>query len=331
MTERISYLLGEGHNPFENIALEEELLLSVGVGECILYLWQNKNTVVIGRNQNCRRECDLEALERDGGLLARRLSGGGAVYHDLGNLNFTFLVRDPDYDLVRQSEVILRAARGLGVAAERTGRNDIAAQGRKFSGNAFYSSCNRRYHHGTILVDSDMARLSRYLRVQPDKLRSNGVRSVRSRVVNLRELVPGLTVEKVQNEMLSAFGEVYGLTPTGFDSSRLDEARLLALTAKFASREWRIGVEPKQTCSANRRFGWGGVELCLTVGDSRVTGATVFTDAMESDLARLIEDALAGAEFTSGALAAAMLDAAKRTPAAAVMLHDVATLIEELV
>ena len=151
MIQQIQYVISKGTNPYENIALEEYLLQRVSENTCILYLWQNKNTVVIGRNQNCWKECKVTALEEDGGYLARRLSGGGAVFHDLGNLNFTFLVRKVDYDVDRQLEVILTACRMLGIHAEKTGRNDITVDGKKFSGNAFYKTEESCYHHGTLL------------------------------------------------------------------------------------------------------------------------------------------------------------------------------------
>ena len=127
-------------NPYQNMGLEEYLMYQAGEDECILYLWQNERTVVIGRNQNAWKECQTEELEGDGGYLARRLSGGGAVFHDLGNLNFTFLVRKENFNVEKQTEVILRAVNSLGIHAEKSGRNDITVDGCKFSGNAYLRS-----------------------------------------------------------------------------------------------------------------------------------------------------------------------------------------------
>ena len=163
MIQQLKLYEGQSFDPQLNLAVEEYLLQTVEPDCCILYLWQNQNTVVIGRNQNAWKECRTTLLEEEGGHLARRLSGGGAVFHDLGNLNFTFLVPTDCYDLEKQLSVIQLACRSFGIEAVRSGRNDILAEGRKFSGNAFYQSGGRSYHHGTLLVDVDMTRMSRYL------------------------------------------------------------------------------------------------------------------------------------------------------------------------
>ncbi|MBR7010007.1 MAG: lipoate--protein ligase [Oscillospiraceae bacterium] len=209
MIERLLVCRAGGTDPYENLALEEALLNRVGEGELILYLWQNERTVVIGKNQNPWKECRTALLAEEGGHLARRLSGGGAVFHDLGNLNFTFLMPAQDYDLPRQLTVIQRACRSLGIPAERSGRNDLLADGRKFSGNAFYKHNGKAYHHGTLMVDVDLDRVQRYLSPSKAKLAAKGVESVRSRVVNLREFVPTLTVEQLADALIAALAEVY--------------------------------------------------------------------------------------------------------------------------
>ena len=209
MIERLLICRAGGTDPYENLALEEALLDRVSPGELILYLWQNERTVVIGRNQNPWKECRTALLAEEGGRLARRLSGGGAVFHDLGNLNFTFLMAAEDYDLPRQLTVLERACQSLGIPAQRSGRNDLLADGRKFSGNAFYKHNGKAYHHGTLMVDVDLEKVQRYLSPSKAKLAAKGVDSVRSRVVNLREFVPTLTVAQLAAALVAALADVY--------------------------------------------------------------------------------------------------------------------------
>lgn len=299
MMQKLSYIISRRTLPYSNQALEEELLQGVEEGEVILYLWQNRDTIVLGRNQSSRAECLAEELTRDGGYVARRLSGGGAVFHDLGNLNFTFLAAGDSYDLDAQTEVILEAVRSLGIAAEKTGRNDLTVQGRKFSGNAFYTTGGRKLHHGTILINSQMETMSRYLTVPEDKLKSKGVRSVRSRVVNLSQLAPELTVQSVQDALLASFGKVYGGVPRPLDTHRLDAARMTALEEKFSSAQWRLGSEGRQYSNViKKRFPWGGAELCLAVEEGMIAGVVLYTDALDDRISGRLEKALAGVGFS---------------------------------
>ena len=196
--------------PYRNLAVERYLLEHTPAGSVTLYLWQNKNTVVIGRNQNPWAECNMAQLRRDGVHLVRRLSGGGAVYHDSGNLNFTFLTDARTYNLARQLEVILTALKSLGINAEKSGRNDILVDGRKVSGNAFYTSGAKKYHHGTLLIDVKTDKMAKYLTVSPLKLQAKGVSSVKSRVLNLKSVCPFLTVPVLQNALVRSFAEIYG-------------------------------------------------------------------------------------------------------------------------
>lgn len=263
----------------------------------ILYLWQNQNTVVIGRNQNAWKECRVQLLEQEGGRLARRLSGGGAVFHDLGNLNFTFLVPTDCYDLEKQLSVIQLACRSFGIEAVRSGRNDILAEGRKFSGNAFYQSGGRSYHHGTLLVDVDMTRMSRYLNPSKAKLEAKGVDSVRSRVVNLKELAPEITIDQLKVQLAAAFQEVYHLPCKHIAPEELDGIRWRLCTSAIAAgigdlessfpspsavRTSSPGAESR--CSSRSKAEWSGKSRC---------SPTPWT----GEIAPALEQALAGCRF----------------------------------
>lgn len=290
-------------DPYKNLALEEHLLLNVGE-DVILYLWQNRHTVVIGRNQNPWAECRTSLLEEEGGHLARRLSGGGAVYHDLGNLNFTFLCKDEHYDLQKQLSVIQEACKLCGIDATFSGRNDLLADGRKFSGNAFYHSKGFSYHHGTLLIDTDMNRLGRYLSPPKAKLESKGVTSVRSRVVNLKELSPTLTCEKMKEYMTRAFEAVYGqkalLLPVP------EEAILLPMAEKYASADWLYGRPIPFNCTIQSQFTWGHLQVLIEVNGGVIENVQVYTDAMDFALAEQLRGALIGIPFRSEELVRAV-------------------------
>lgn len=325
MITKASFIQTSDTNPYHNLALEEYLLMNCQPGECILYLWQNRHTVVIGRNQNCWKECKIRQLEEDHGFLARRLSGGGAVYHDLGNLNFTFLVRKSDYDIDRQMQVILRAMALLGIHAEKTGRNDATIDGRKFSGNAFYETGDFCYHHGTLLIQTDTGKMSHYLNVSTEKLKSKGVNSVRSRVANLCEFVPDISVSLVSEKMRAAFGEIYGLPVTDLNPCRLDEAAILSSQARFSSWEWKYGRPIPFQYEFSRRFPWGDVQIQLQVSGGMIRQAKVFSDSMDPDWASLLESALTGQRYEIPSLFAAA-DALPET-----VRDDVKTLIQDAI
>ena len=295
--KRLSYMINRETNPYHNIALEEYLLDHVAEDEVILYLWQNRKTVVIGYNQNAWRECRVEALSEDGGFVARRLSGGGAVFHDLGNLNFTFLARRADYDVEKQSEVILRAVQSFGIPAIRNGRNDLTVEGRKFSGNAFYRRGDCCYHHGTILIRADKGLMGNYLTVSKEKLKSKGVESVKSRVVNLEEYVPELKVSQMEEALVRAFGDVYGgaaeiigkaledgavsgaehVAPEPYDMRRIDSGELEKRQERFGSWEWLYGRKIPFQYEVSRKFSWGEVQIQLEVSEGVIRRAVVWT------------------------------------------------------
>ncbi len=296
---KLSYYNSSSTDPYHNIATEEYLLRHVAPGECILYVWQNFKTVVIGYNQNAWKECRVRELEADGGSLARRLSGGGAVFHDLGNLNFTFLVRSTEYDVARQSEVILKAVQSFGIPAMRDGRNDLTADGRKFSGNAFYRTGDYCYQHGTILIRADMQKMERYLNVSAEKLQSKGVDSVKSRVVNLCEYVPDMQISDMRAALLRAFGEVCGLEPAPLSESGLSAEEIGEGARRFGSWEWRFGRRIPFQYEMTKKLSWGEVLVQFHVAGGIVKEAAVWSDCLDVEFPGLAGEAFVGTRYGS--------------------------------
>ncbi len=287
-------------DPYANLAMEEAMLRGLPEGEAILFLWQNAHTVVVGSGQNSWRECDTRLLEAEGGRLARRSSGGGAVYHDLGNLNFSFIVPRADYDVDRQLSVVQSAVCACGLNAEKTGRNDLTVDGRKFSGNAFRLLKESALHHGTLLISSDMEKVSRYLTPDQDKLKAKGVKSVSSRVVNLSAL-GDVTVEAMKKAMIEAFRREYGAAEV-LAPDEADYSEYPALLQRNRSWEWNYGSSPEGCIELSRRFSWGGLQIHAKVTGGAAQEIRVYTDSMDETLAGRLEQALSGCMWRGDAL-----------------------------
>lgn len=298
MIEKLFVISTDCIDPIHNLALEEYLLNNVQDEQCILYLWQNKHTVVIGRNQNAANECDYQALEADGGQLVRRLSGGGAVYHDLGNLNFTFLIPSADFDVDKQTEVILRAVQSAGIAAIRTGRNDLTVEDKKFSGHAYYHTGKKSYHHGTLMVNVDTAPLARYLQVSPLKLQAKGVKSVRSRVVNLSEYNHDISITFLKKALIDAFSQIYELPVCQLKESDLKQQELQQGYLKFASPSWRYGKQAQLEHSKEERFSWGLVRLDYQLAEDTIKELQLWSDGLEADYLQQIPNLLKDCRLT---------------------------------
>ncbi len=295
----------------------------------LLYLWQNERTIVIGRNQNPWQECRVEEFLEAGGRIARRLSGGGAVYHDLGNLNFTIILPMAEFDVARQLVVVRLAVGAFGLEAEPSGRNDLLLGGRKFSGNAFYKAGASAYHHGTLLVRADMGEMARWLTVDQEKLKARGVASVPARVVNLSEANGDISIEALERAMYYAFEDVYGCALARLDERMLDEPTIQGLTERFADVEWIYPEAAPYGFSVSERFPWGGVTVKLLVKDGVIAGAKLFTDAMEASLFTLIEQALTGCPYLISAISGRLRQKLEliRDPGLTQIAADVANLI----
>lgn len=300
MNLKTRIIRSDSFDPAYNLALEEYLTKNAVEDEIILYLWQNEKTVVIGKNQNYWAEVNAPVAEADDVTVVRRLSGGGAVFHDLGNLNFTFVVRKKGYDVEKQLSVIVEALAGLGIKAAKTGRNDIEAEGRKFSGNAFFKSETGWYHHGTLMVDVDKEKLGRYLNVSKSKLQSKGVKSVKSRVINLRELRDDLTIAMLSDELDAAFGRIYGCEPVRIERDSIDWDEVGRLRERYVSWDWVKGRKIPFTAELERRFEWGNIDLQLEVSGGMIKDAVCYSDAMCENLGEGIASELIGREYVEG-------------------------------
>jgi len=278
-------------DPCINLAWEEMLHNQTTIDDQILYLWQNEKTVVIGQNQNPWKECNLELLNQIGGTLVRRKSGGGAVYHDHGNLNFTFLSAYHQDTVVNNLELILKALESYGIDATFKGRNDLVVGEVKISGNAYYLKGDIICHHGTLLVDVDFDLLSKVLTPSIKKLESKGVNSIRSRVSNLKLLNPSVSIDGLIERLSHIFwgGDDW---PTAVILLEQPDAKLIPDIERYRSWKWNYGQSPNFDLEYHKRYSWGEVMLEIEVVDGYIKDLRVYTDAIDVSLAQIIQNEL---------------------------------------
>ena len=279
---KLQIIIGNQYNPYLNLAVESELLDNFLPNTISLFLWKNEHTVVIGTNQNPYSECNVDLFLSENGHIARRRTGGGAVYHDLGNLNFSFVADKDIYDIKRQMTVIQKALLNYGLETEVSGRNDITYQGRKFSGNAFAKTKNQGLHHGTILIKTEGEKLQRYLKVKPAKLHKHGVKSVASRVINLSE-VADITSENIIPYLIEAFEEVYGNKAIEINFDDLCTEKALKLSQYIGSNEYLFGKWKEFSTKKSETFDWGSVELDIDIDEdnSIIKNINIASDSLE--------------------------------------------------
>lgn len=306
---RLRLLLSDSHDPLFNLAVEECIFRQMDPNQRVLFLWRNANTVVIGRAQNPWKECNTRRMEEDGVTLARRSSGGGAVFHDLGNSCFTFMEGKPEYDKSISTAIVLDALKRLGVEAFASGRNDLLVATpdgeRKVSGSAYRETHDRGFHHGTLLLDADLGRLANYLNPDPKKLAAKGISSVRSRVANLCELLPGIDHQQVSEALQEAFFSHYGerVPPEHISPEQMPDLPGFADTfARQRSWEWNFGHAPAFSHQLDERFGWGGVELHFDVEKGVIERAQIFSDSLDPAPLDVLAARLPGTAYRADAL-----------------------------
>ena len=296
------YIVNHSHDPYFNMAVEEYLLYELELSEHYLTLWQNRPTVVVGRNQNTWDEVNLEFIKEHNVAVVRRLTGGGAVYHDQGNLNFTFIFKNQkkcNYDFARFMSPVVDALKRLGLPATIDGRNDITINGKKVSGNSQYRRKDRVIHHGTLLFDVNLDNLEKSLKVSRDKLSKRGVSSVRSRVINIRELLsspPEMDEFKglIKEALMLAFGGGQGdYCLITADLRRIEELK----RDKYKSWNWNFGASPSYNIKKSERFPWGKLDILLDVRDGEIAGCKIYGDFFGREDLSLLEKALENVPF----------------------------------
>jgi lipoate-protein ligase A len=290
------------NDPRINLAIEEYALKTMNVEkDSFLLFYINQPSIIIGRNQNTIEEINTDYVEENDIIVVRRLSGGGAVYHDLGNLNFSFLTKDDGesfQNFKKFTQPVVDAMKKLGINSELSGRNDILAEGRKISGNAMFSTKGRMFSHGTLMYNSNIDHVVSALKVKKEKIESKGIKSVRSRVANIADFMENpITIEEFRMEILkSIFGgeeniQFYELTKEDWDNIyKLSEER-------YQQWDWNYGQSPKFNMQRTKKFPSGFIDIRLEVNKGMMEQVHIFGDFFGVGEMKDIEQVLNGKKY----------------------------------
>lgn len=298
------YLRNNNNDPYFNMAFDEYCLENLPIDEPVFFLWQNNPAVIMGLNQEVHTEVNLEYLEKKQIKLVRRVTGGGAVYHDLGNLNYTIVGKSDNLerDYPEYAGLMCRALQALGIPATLSGRNDILVEGKKVSGFAKRVCRNRLMVHGTLMYDVDLEQLTQALCPSAQKLQSKGIASVRSRVANLKDYLPDIkSIEELKGALENILSEHGKDAEYALGEADLESIRRLA-EEKYAQWDWIYGRSPKATLQRAERLACGTVEVNLTVVENRISMLRFGGDFLGNLPVADLEQALVGAPFETASI-----------------------------
>ncbi|MDQ0973063.1 lipoate-protein ligase A [Neobacillus niacini] len=298
-------------DPRINLAIEEYALKNLDINETYLLFYINEPSIIIGKNQNSVEEINTEYVESNGIRVVRRLSGGGAVYHDLGNLNYSFITKDDGdsfHNFRKFTEPVIAALKQMGVNAELSGRNDILAEGRKISGNAQFSTRGRMFTHGTLLFNSEMEHIVSALRVKKDKIESKGIKSVRSRVANISEfLSEKMTIEEFRSALLKFIFQEKEVTEYVLTNEDWEKIHQLS-QERYQNWDWNYGKSPKFNLQHSHRFPVGQIDVRLDVDKGVIENCKIYGDFFGVGDVSDIENKLKHVRYDKSELEAALKD-----------------------
>ncbi|WML57220.1 lipoate--protein ligase [Neobacillus sp. PS2-9] len=299
-------------DPHINLAIEEYALKNLDIDETYLLFYINEPSIIIGKNQNTIEEINTEYVESKGIHVVRRLSGGGAVYHDLGNLNFSFITKDDGesfHNFRKFTEPVVAALKSLGVNAELSGRNDLLAEGRKVSGNAQFSTRGRMFSHGTLLFNSEMDHVVSALKVKKDKIESKGIKSIRSRVANISEFLPEkINIQEFGSLILKHIFEGKEDIPE-YVLTEEDWEKIHQLSKeRYQNWEWNYGKSPKFNLQHSHRFPVGSIDVRLEVNKGLIENCKIYGDFFGVGDVSDIETRLIGLRYEKSELEKALAD-----------------------
>lgn len=304
------YIRNDSTDPRYNLALEEYVFMSLQPAQDFIMLWQNSPSVIVGKNQNTAEEINNEYVEKNGVHVVRRSTGGGAVYHDLGNLNYTFITQaeGEGIDFKKFTMPVIRVLNSLGVPAEFNSRNDIAIDGKKFSGNAQRVYKNRVLHHGTIMYNSKLEDVHNVLKVKAEKFKSKSVKSVRSRVTNVIDYMPEpIPIEEFKELLLQRLFLEQDTPKQEYVLTEEDEAAVRQIMAdKYGNWEWNYGYSPPFNFEKTDRFTGGTLQVRLNVVKGIVETCKIYGDFFGVKNVEDIEQRLQGVRYERKAIREAL-------------------------